>query len=264
MKPDGHEAHGDEALAIEPRATPLMPSRWPPAAAAASEPLFPQVPAAAAMPTLLLVDRRDPAISAEERRKLQASLSSAELERLRRYRLPEDADRFLLGRGLMRRWLAQLLGCPAGDLLFTSLGHGKPAVAGAPPFNVSHSGELILLGLHAKRALGVDLERDRADLDWQAIARRYLGEAILQQLQRDHADERRQRQAFLLLWCGLEARLKADGRGLSGLSDLVGSALDGDTGLRNWPWADGCWPLQLPEGYQGAAALQPASGEPAC
>ena len=248
---------------MQPHPTPLMPSRWPPAAAAASAAPFPQVPAAAAMPTLLLVDRHDPAISAEERRKLQASLSSAELERLRRYRLPADADRFLLGSGLMRRWLAQLLGCGAVELPFTSLGHGKPAVVGAPPFNVSHSGDLILLGLHADRAVGVDLERDRAGLDWLPIARRYLGAATVLQLQRDHADEGRQRQAFLLLWCGLEARLKADGCGLSGLSDLVSSAPDGATDLQRLPWADRCWPLQLPQGYQGAAALQPASGEPA-
>lgn len=248
---------------MPPCATSLTPSRWPLAEGTASAAPFPEVPVAAPIPTLLLVDRRDPAISAEERRKLQASLSSAELERLRRYRLPEDADRFLLGRGLMRAWLAQLLGCGAAELPFISLGHGKPAVAGAPPFNVSHSGDLILLGLHADRAVGVDLERDRAGLDWAPIARRYLGEATVLQLQRDHADERRQRQAFLLLWCGLEARLKADGRGLSGLSDLVGSALDGDTDLQRLPWAAGCWPLQLPQGYQGVAALQPASGEPA-
>jgi len=244
--------------AVQPRPTPLMPSRWPPVDVQASETLFPQAPAAA-MPTLLLVDRRDPAISAEERRKLQASLASSELERLRRYRLPEDADRFLLGRGLMRAWLAQLLGCGAAELPFTSLGHGKPAVAGAPHFNDSHSGDLILLGLHADRAVGVDLERDRAGLDWPPIARRYFGEAALQGLRGDYPDEPTQRRAFLLEWCRLEARLKADGCGLSGLSDLLGSSSDGGRGAPSGSWADVCWPLQLPEGYQGAAALQPAA-----
>ena len=235
-----------------PCATPLTPSRWPPAAAPASGAEFPKAAAAAAWPTLLLVDRRDAAIGAEQRRKLQASLSCAELERLQRYRLPEDADRFLLGRGLMRRWLAQLLGCSAADLPFTSLGHGKPMVAGAPPFNVSHSGDLILLAVHRQRAVGVDLERDRERFDWQSIARRYLGEAVVQRLRHDHPDEQAQRRAFLLEWCCLEARLKADGRGLSGL--------DGRGDGTASPWTGPCWPLQLPAGYQGAAALLPAPG----
>ena len=237
---------------MPPCATSLTPSRWPLAEGTASAAPFPEVPVAAPIPTLLLVDRRDPAISAEERRKLQASLSSAELERLRRYRLPEDADRFLLGRGLMRRWLAQLLGCSAADLPFTSLGQGKPMVAGAPHFNVSHSGDLILLGVHRQLAVGVDLEWDRQRLAWQAIARRYLGEAVLQRLRHHHPDEPAQRQAFLLEWCCLEARLKADGRGLSGLNGRG----DGTASV----WTGPCWPLQLPAGYQGAAALLPASG----
>ncbi|MFZ0407161.1 MAG: 4'-phosphopantetheinyl transferase superfamily protein [Cyanobium sp.] len=250
---------------MPPRITPLTPSRWPlaDADAEASGDWFPQVPAAALGPTLLLVDRRDPAISAEERRRLLAGLSSAERERLQRYRQAQDADRFLLGRGLMRRWLAQLQGCSAGDLPFTSLAHGKPMVAGAPQFNVSHSGDLILLGLHRERAVGVDLEQDRARLDWQRIARRFLGEAALEGLRQAPGDETTRRQAFLLAWCGLEARLKAEGRGLRGLSDLVGSAQPGGSGLPTWPWDGACWPLRCPEGYQGAAALQTAAAAPA-
>lgn len=220
---------------------------------------FPQPAPAADRPLLLLVDRRGAASSPAWRQRLLQSLSTPELERLQRFRLPRDAESFLLGRGLMRAWLAQLLGCGAADLPFTALAHGKPVVAGAPHFNVSHSGDLILLGLHPDRAVGVDLERDRTQLDWPAIARRYLGEAALQQLRRDHADEPSQRRAFLLEWCRLEARLKADGRGLSGLSDLLGRSRDGGRGAASGAWADVCWPLQMPEGYQGAAALQPAA-----
>lgn len=206
---------------------------------------FPQPAPAADRPLVLLVDRRGAASSPAWRQRLLQSLSTPELERLQRLRLPRDAESFLLGRGLMRAWLAQLLGCGAADLPFTALAHGKPVVAGAPHFNVSHSGDLILLGLHPDRAVGVDLERYRTQLDWPAIARRYLGEAALLQLRRQHPDEPTQRRAFLLEWCRLEARLKADGRGLSGASSGA--------------WAGVCWPLQMPEGYQGAAALQPAA-----
>ncbi len=239
--------------------SPLQPQPWPLGEGDPGDFPFPQPALAAERPLLLLVDRRQAALTPAWRQRLLQSLSAAELVRLQRFRLPRDSDHFLLGRGLMRAWLAQLLGCGAADLPFTAQAHGKPVVAGAPHFNVSHSGDLILLGLHADRAVGVDLERDRDQLDWPAIARRYLGEAALLQLQRDHTDERARRQAFLLIWCGLEARLKADGRGLSGLSDLLASTRDGGSGAPSGSWADVCWSLRLPEGYQGAAALQPAA-----
>jgi 4'-phosphopantetheinyl transferase len=236
--------------ALSDAESPLQPQPWPLGAGDPGDSPFPQPAPAAERPLVLLVDRRGAAFTPAWRQRLRQSLSAAELERLQRFRLPRDAERFLLGRGLMRAWLAQILGCGAAELPFTALAHGKPVVAGAPHFNVSHSGDLILLALHADRAVGVDLERDRTLLDWPAIARRYLGVAALQQLRRDHPDAPSQRRAFLLEWCRLEARLKADGRGLSGLSDLLGSRRS---------WADECWPLPLPEGYQGAAALQPAA-----
>ena len=242
--------------------TPLTPSRWPLAGGGDDRTwgLFPQVPVAALSPTLLLVDRHDPAITAEVRRQLRQSLSPLELERLQRYRLPQDADRFLLGRGLLRCWLARLLPCTAKEVTIFASAHGKPVLAGEPHFNVSHSGDLILLAVHRQRAVGVDLERDRQRLAWPAIARRYLGEAGLERLRRDHPDERSQRRAFLLEWCCLEARLKADGRGLRGQSSPGAKGLDGPGDGAQSAWAGGCWPLQLPAGYQGAAALLPVSG----
>ncbi len=227
----------------------LQPQRWPVLAAGSGWARLPELPAAAAEPTLLLVNRRDPALGRAWRQQLLQTLQPAELERLQRFRLPQDADRFLLGRGLLRRWLAQLLGCSASELSFSLLAHGKPVLLGAPHFNLSHSGDLILLGLHRHRPVGVDLERDRARIDWQPIARRYLGEAVLQRLRRDHPDATGQRQAFLLEWCRLEARLKADGCGLSGL-DRRGEGL----------WTADCWQVSLPQGYCGAAALLPSDG----
>lgn len=236
--------------ALSPSAVLLRPQRWPALAGDSGTVPLPELPADAAEPTLLLVDRHDPGLCSTWRHQLLQTLQPAELERLQRFRLPQDADRFLLGRGLLRRWLAQMMGCPAADLSFSLLAHGKPVLLGAPHFNLSHSGDLILLGLHRDRPVGVDLERDRARIDWQPIARRYLGEAVLQRLRRDHPDETAQRQAFLLEWCRLEARLKADGCGLSGLS--------GFSGRGEGFWTADCWQVSLPQGYWGAAALLPS------
>jgi len=262
-QPDSSASSAKPLSDIAAAESPLQPQPWPLGDGDPGDFIFPQPAPAAGRPLLLLVDRRGSALTPAWRQRLLQTLSAAELERLHRLRLPRDAECFLLGRGLMRAWLAQLLGCGAADLPFTALAHGKPVVAGAPHFNVSHSGDLILLGLHADWPVGVDLERDRDQLDWPAIARRYFGEAALQQLRRDHPDEPTQRRAFLLEWCRLEARLKADGCGLSGLSDLLGSSTDGGSGAPSGSRADVCWRLQLPEGYQGAAALQPLAAEPA-
>jgi 4'-phosphopantetheinyl transferase len=195
---------------------------------------------------------------------LEALLHAEERARRDRFRLAADRHRALLGRGVLRLALGAWLGRDPASLVFQLGPHGKPALVeaggAAPQFNLAHSGDLILLAVHRQRVVGVDLERDRQRLAWPAIARRYLGEAWLERLRRDHPDERDQRQAFLLEWCYLEARLKADGRGLRGLSSLGANGLDGLGDGATSAWAGTCWPLQLPAGYQGAAALLPVSG----
>lgn len=237
---------GDSPAAPDPQALgrgePLRPLPWQPQPDRPGRDGLPSPPAPAGpRPLVLQIDRRAPAMQAALAR-LQALLGQPELERLARLRLAADRERFLLGRGVLRLTLGHWLGRDPASLVFRNGPHGKPALDGAPPFNLSHSGDLVLLAFHGSRAVGVDVERERPGLAWQAIARRTFAPERLARL--DALPAAQQEVGFLTEWCRLEAELKARGTGLAGLSqDATGQ---GGFDL---------WDLALPAGHVGAVAL---------
>lgn len=229
------------------RGTALLPTLWP------ADPL-PQAPAPAAPPALLLLDRRDPSL----RRwfdVLSCFLSPPEQERMGRYRRPGDRERFLIGRGVLRLLLAPYTGLspqqvriglgPHGKPFLRRDSSGPPARTAGPHFNVSHSGDLVLVALHPSRTVGVDVEQIRRNIDWLPIARRCLAEDQLMQIQARPAADRPQE--FVRRWCHLEARLKLSGMGLRGAQPCRRSTDLGATGST--------WDVALPADYCGAVAM---------
>src|SRR5262245_24801301 len=110
---------------------------------------------------------------------LEQSLSADEEQRMRRFRFDEDRRRYLLGRGLLRLLLGHYLELTPDLLRFDYTPFGRPHLAaGLAPqlleFNVSHSGELILIAVAAGRSLGIDVEQIRADVEVKAIAARFF------------------------------------------------------------------------------------------
>ena len=191
----------------------------------------------ASLPLLLLIDRRD-AAGARAAPALRGLLCARELERLARFRQAADRERFLLGRGGLRWLLGTLLDCAAAELPLSEASHGKPELRGGPQFNVSHAGDLVLLAVHRHWPIGVDVEQERPDLDWEAIARRVLPARELQALRQLPPPLRAA--GYLRAWCRLEAKLKARG---DGLSPVRGSPAgrrpgNGGQGSRRWrsPW----------------------------
>ena len=203
-------------------------------------------------PWLLRVDRSNPRVLAATA-ELEALLSCQEQEKMNRLRRPDDRQRTLLGRGVLRLVLGAWLDRDPAALRFAAGPHGKPQLLdpgpstpqGNPPqFNISHSGDLILLAFHAAAPVGVDVERQQPDLDWRPIARRCLAPAQVESLlalpQAEAAS------AFVESWCDLEAGLKARGVGLAQASEVQALAIK--PRLRRWR-------LDLPAGYSGAVAL---------
>ena len=238
---------GDSPAAPDPlalqRREPLAPLPWAPAPDQRGTDGVPAPPARGEpRPLVLLIDRRAPSVQTALGR-LQALLGPPELERLARLRRADDRERFLLGRGVLRLTLGHWLGRDPAGLVFHHGAHGKPGLDGAPPFNLSHSGDLVLLAFHATREVGVDVERERPGLEWQAIARRTFAPERLARLEALPADQ--QERAFLAEWCRLEAELKARGTGLAGLGDAASG-----------PPGNDLWDLSLPAGHQGAVALE--------
>ncbi|MFM7086468.1 MAG: 4'-phosphopantetheinyl transferase family protein [Cyanobium sp.] len=256
--------------ALTPRAWRIeqFPEPWLAAALAAVAPA----------PLLLLLDGAVP-IPADVRTQLTGWLAPAERQRLAALRRPRDQQRFLLARAGLRRLLAAWCDQLPEAVRLEPGPHGKPFCPGGPPFNVSHSGDLILLGVTADpdRAVGVDLERHRPALAWQPIAARVLPERACEALAALPVEQ--QLPAFLQAWCRLEARLKARGWGLAGLEWLrqerSAGGVDGGDGVgvgrgdgagRGEP--EQLWDVRLPAGYQGAVVCLevqavPGEGPPA-
>lgn len=92
--------------------------------------------------------------------------------------------------------------------------HGKPAVLGsnAPRFNVSHSGDLGLVGIAMNVEIGIDIECARDRIEGDGLRRRVLSE---REIERVRQLDPERRWAFLRLWAAKEAVAKADGRGLT-------------------------------------------------
>ena len=87
---------------------------------------------------------------------------------LERFYFDADRRRAIIGRGLSRLLLGHYLGRPAHQIEFKYNAFGKPAPADANcpvQFNVSHSGDVILVATAIDRVLGVDVERIKQDTD---------------------------------------------------------------------------------------------------
>jgi len=100
-------------------------------------------------------------------------------------------------------------------------------------FNISHSGDIVLLALGRQMHLGVDVEQLRDMKRRDQIARGILSESELG----DYLalPESRRQSAFFRIWTRKEAIVKAVGRGLSfPLTQVEVSAEQGDVRLRRF------------------------------
>jgi 4'-phosphopantetheinyl transferase len=144
-------------------------------------------------------------------------LSPEERARADRFHFEADRKRCVLARGLLRLLLGHCLGRPADRLRFQYGESGKPSLACGlhPPvqFNLSHSGDLVLIALSRSRALGIDIERMRMDVATKEIAARFFSAKECRDLATVTPDMRCA--AFFACWTRKEAYLKARGDGLS-------------------------------------------------
>jgi 4'-phosphopantetheinyl transferase len=151
---------------------------------------------------------------------LACELSGDERVRADRFSLPEGRRRFVVGRAMLRRLLAERLGICAAAIRFTEGAHGKPhLVADAnrtkPPleFNLSHTDDLALIVIGPSE-VGVDVESFDRQVETMAVVRRFFSEtersgfeAVPGGIARD--------QLFFRVWTRKEALVKAVGRGLN-------------------------------------------------
>jgi 4'-phosphopantetheinyl transferase len=145
-------------------------------------------------------------------------LSPDEWTRISRFHFAVDRRRFAAARGWLRKILAGYLSADPSSLSFAYSKKEKPSLgpthaSSGITFNVSHSGEVVLLAFAREREIGVDVEQVRRDFDVEAIAKRFFSAHEQQQLAA-LGDENRF-EAFFRCWTLKEAYIKATGEGLS-------------------------------------------------
>ncbi|MBK9945434.1 MAG: 4'-phosphopantetheinyl transferase superfamily protein [Kouleothrix sp.] len=141
-------------------------------------------------------------------------LAADERQRAERFHFERDRTHFVVGRATLRILLGRYLGRPPEQLQFSYNAYGKPALPGAgPAFNLAHAHGLALYAFSWGRALGVDLEYIRGDIEAEQIAERFFSPAERAALAQLPVAERRQ--AFFSCWTRKEAYIKAHGLGLA-------------------------------------------------
>jgi len=203
------------------------------------------------------------------------ALSPDERERAERLRFAKHRHRFVVGRGLLRIILGQMLGLRPEEVCFRYSPRGKPELneeAGADSlrFNLAHSQGLALYALTHERRVGVDLERVRSDIDAASIAATFFStrEAdALRALARDP-----QSVAFFRAWTLKEAYLKARGDGLAlpldrlDISPLLGKSAAA-VYVQRTPQETTRWSLQTLSpgpGYAAALAVEGTGWQLTC
>ena len=121
-----------------------------------------------------------------------------------------EKDKLLsLGAGyLMKKCL------PAGEIKINET--GKPYLENGPFFNISHSGEFSIIGIHNSREIGVDIEEiDNKQID----AIRY----VLNQKEQEICEAK----TLFQMWSNKESIVKCTSRGIKDIKSVDGLPLEG-------------------------------------
>ncbi|CAM3349006.1 4'-phosphopantetheinyl transferase superfamily protein [Zobellia roscoffensis] len=145
----------------------------------------------------------------------QKLLSPDELERAGKFKFEKDRKTYILARGLLRDLSGRYLGVPPENISFKYSDYGKPHYNQETSlrFNVSHSGELIVLAFVTQGQVGVDVERIKPNFDSAKIAREFFSpDEVSEVLSYPEASLGK---AFFNCWTRKESFIKAKGAGLS-------------------------------------------------
>lgn len=187
---------------------------------------------------------------------LQEMLSVREREKAARFHRESDRRSSIVARGALRLLLAGYTGIPSSEIEFDYCDNGKPHIAGSTvEFNVSHSGEWVVLAFGRDRAIGVDVEQIKRTMDVKAISARYYSPHELDWVETAEDPYT----VFFQLWARKEAYVKACGSTL--FSELKRVSVPLEDGVENNGWF--FYYLEAGSKYAGAVVTdKPLDGMP--
>ncbi|WP_185897381.1 4'-phosphopantetheinyl transferase family protein [Paenibacillus zeisoli] len=156
-----------------------------------------------------------------------ATLPEERRRKLLGFRFLQDMLRGVTGDLLTRAVLSQMLNCRAAELEFGTNLYGKPILLGHgqnTSFNVSHSGDWVVMAAGPSGRIGIDIERINV-MDPEVARQFYTKEEYNSILSHPLHQERLLQ--FFRIWTAKESYIKATGKGLSIPLDSF-STVEGD------------------------------------
>lgn len=152
-------------------------------------------------------------LNADEMQGMRESLSPAERERAAAFPEERAARQYVVSRAYQRRLLAAYVGASPADIRFGMVGMGKPTLSHPNDigltFNTTHSGNLVVIAVTAKREVGVDTEHIRPISRALRLAKRFFSEEEFRML--SALPDAELDRAFLTVWVRREGTTKARG-----------------------------------------------------
>ncbi len=147
-------------------------------------------------------------------------LSGTERAQAGRLAATPAGDVFVTSRALQRLWGGSVLGIPPHEVLIDrscehcgDAGHGRPRLAGAPAFSVSHTSRRLLLAVAEAGLIGADIEDPAAAADPAGLAGVVLSASEHREFSAAAPADRAGR--LLTAWTRKEAAMKLAGLGLA-------------------------------------------------
>lgn len=121
---------------------------------------------------------------------------------------------YILGHGMLRLSLSHYLNTPAEQLLFFCNEYGRPCLShkACPDFNLSHSGNWVILAVSNYWQVGIDIEQVKNQSNLSRLAARYFHPE--ETLVYKKTETALQSLLFYHYWTSKEACLKGIGTGL--------------------------------------------------
>ena len=141
-------------------------------------------------------------------------LSQDEQARAQRFHFAKDRKVFVVARGVLRLLISRYLPANPASITFSKTEFGKPFLPDSSlHFNLSHSGNIVLLAFARDIELGVDVEQYKPLPDLADIAQNFF--SAQEQTALFSLPISEQQAAFFRLWSRKEAFIKERGEGLS-------------------------------------------------
>ena len=156
-------------------------------------------------------------------------LSTDEQVKSSRFKFNIDKERFVISRAILRMLSGRFLNIDPKLIRFNYNEFGKPHFQKQQrlKFNLSHSGDVIVIGFTRDYELGVDVEYIKPDSDFLKLAQNFFSRTEIEYL--ENQDSIELAKAFFRCWTRKESFIKAEGSGLSFPLDKFAVSMDTDT-----------------------------------